>query len=407
MILILIAINIYLSWRYSRIDIEPDFAMYLLWGQTGAKYGKDFIDCKMPLVHLLLKGISVITKKNIVLTRAVFFFLTGLPSIVAYLITGNMAMSLAFLVLVHAGWLYSFHGNVGDIPAGLIFLALLIPNPWIFVTLLVIVTLYEPKLIVATAPMLLLRITSLWLPLTIAVALCLLAIAAIWYFKHDLFDWLVEGNWKITRRMQKYRKGAYSFMPFFTGTTFLYILPWLALAIWAKPDILYWLPALLFLALTFTGRVVRPNHLLPLVAWIAAAGIPLGYVIAMSSMDFISSGFYLGNIWGRFYQGLRDVIKDSHAIGNWLKDKEGTLWVNTLHTEIYLWSGKKPQYGMTEQIELDQLSWERRPAMLKNQRAHPSDWIVSQIGHGMEFNYKDYYVSAKSAYFTVWKRKEK
>ena len=405
MILILILLNAFVSWRYAIIDIEPDFAMYLLWGQTGAKYGKDFIDCKMPLVHLLLKGISVITKKNVAWTRAIFFFLTGLPSIIAYLITGNMGIALAFLVMIHSGWLLSFHGNVGDITAGLIFLALLIPNPWIFVILLVLATLYEPKMIIATAPMILIRITSVWLPLVVVVAVCLIAIASIWYYKHDLWNWLIEGNWKITRRMQKYRKGLYPFMPYFTASAFVYLLPWLLVAVWFKPDILFWLPALLFLILSFTGWVIRPNHLLPLVAWIAAAGIPPVYVYALSLTDFASSGFYLGNIWGRFYQGLRDAIKDSHAIGDFLKDKEGTLWVNCIHTEIYVWAGKKPQYGMTEQIELDKLSWERRPYMIKQQKAHPADWIVSQEGKGRPFNYKDYYVTARSAYFVVWRRK--
>ncbi len=403
--LLLVALNAYISSVYARIDVEPDFATFAMWGVTGARYGKDFVDCKTPLVHSWLALLGKLCKQRIVYMRLIHFLVTGAPATIYYALTKDFAGALAFLVMVHSGWLLAFHGNVGDLPAGMIFLALIVPGPWIKMGLLVLATLYDPKLIAATGLMTLFSITKLWLPAVVYSGVVLIALAFVWKYKHSLWELLVESSFTIPARMQKSRKGLYTWMPTYTGIGFIYLLPWVGAAVLSKPEILYWIPPLAFLLFQFTGRVVRQNHLIPLVAWVAASGIRPEFVYALAATDFISSGLYLPDIWKRFYTGLADLIKDAKAVGLWLADKPGTLWVNTMHTEIYLWAKKPPVHGMMEVIEVHAVAKERRRIMENKISKSPPDWIVVGNDINANFDYSDYAVVARSPYFVIYKRR--
>ena len=50
----LLTLNIYIAWRYSKMPVESDFGIFAMWGMTGAVYGRDFVDCKSPGVHIWL-----------------------------------------------------------------------------------------------------------------------------------------------------------------------------------------------------------------------------------------------------------------------------------------------------------------------------------------------------------------
>jgi hypothetical protein len=193
-------------------------------------------------------------------------------------------------------------------------------------------------------------------------------------------------------------------MPHYTANAFIYIGMWLVPAVLAKPDPLYWLPPLAFLILLFAGRVIRPNHLLPLIPWIATTGLNPAWVIALASVDTISAGFYLGDIWARFYPGLRDVIKEAREIGEWLKGKPGKLWLNSMYSEIYIWSGKAPQYGMTEQVEIASVAAERRQKMKSRIAKNPPLWVVEQPGYINRFDPEGYRPVARSVYFVIYKK---
>lgn len=400
---LLLGINLYFAWRYAPLDIDPDFALFNMAGQTGAWYGKDFVDCKSPLVHVWFWLLSRIWK-SVYGVRFLHYTLTGLPGIVYTAITGDAWGGLAFVILVHSGFLYAFHGNVGDIPAGLIFLALMVQNPWIASGLFILAVIYEPKLIVALLPWVAFR--GFWWQSGAYLLIGLVIIAAIWYYRHEWFEWLKEANLTIPKRMNVARKGLYPWMPHFTAEGFLYTGMWAAVAVVTKPDIIYWMPAILYVLFMFAGRVIRPNHLLPLIGWLAAAGLNPAYVIALSCVDTVSAGFYLGDIWGRFYPGLRDIIKETRNIGEWLKDKHGALWLNTMHSEIHIWSGKPPIYGMTEQIEIAQVAKERRRKMLPRFAKNPPDWVVHQPGHSTRFDPNGYRPVLKGNHFIVYKKDE-
>lgn len=403
-LVVLLVLDFYYALRFANLPVEPDFATFSTWGMLGAVYGRDYVDCKTPLVHGWLALLSQI-KKEIIFIRLAHFVVTGFPSFVYYLLTKDYAGAIAFMVLIHSGWLLAFHGNVGDIPAGLTFIALIVNNPWVFVGLLVLATLYEPKLIVATGVMVLTKITSVWLPLTVYIGLFSMGLAALYYWQHPTFDWIVESSFTIPKRMLSYRKGLYGFMPQFTSVALVFLLPWLLLAILSRPEPLYWLAPALFLGLQFTGKVIRPNHLLPLVAWIAASGIKPELVYALSATEFLSSGLYLGDIWRRFYPALADIVKDAKSVGEWLRDKPGVLWVNTMYTEIYLYARKKPIYGMMEVVEVNDVANERRKIMRSKINRQPPEWIVIGAA-GIEYDYKQYQVAAKSGFFQVLKRRQ-
>ena len=193
-------------------------------------------------------------------------------------------------------------------------------------------------------------------------------------------------------------------MPNFTSIPVMYVLPWLFAAVYAKPEILYWLPVLVFIAFQFLGKVVRPNHLLPLAAWIAAAGIRPEIALALATTDLLSSCLYLGNIWARYYSYLNSITKDAKEVGEWLKGRPGTLWVNSMWAQIYLYADKKPAYGMMEIIEVNDVATERREIMNKNISSNPPDWIVTDETARVGYDYRNYRNVAKVSDFIVYKR---
>jgi hypothetical protein len=404
LLLPLLILNLYYAWRFAGLDIDPDFALFNMAGQTGAWYGKDFVDCKSPAVHIWFWLLSRITP-SVYGVRFLHFFITGIPGLVYTYLTGNLWGGLAFIVLVHSGFLLTFHGNVGDIPAGLILLALTLQNPWVAFGAFVLAVIYEPKLIVALIAWGLSG--GFWWQSMAYGITGLVGLGLLWYLKHDWFEWLVEANLTIPKRMNENRKDAYPFLPSFTSVAILYVGMWIAFAVVDKPSVVYWIPPLLFLIISVMGKVIRPNHLIPLIPWVAASGLNPAAVIALASVDTVSAGFYLGDIWMRFYPGLRDVIKEAKEIGLWLKGKPGTLWVNSMYSEIYIWSGKPPVYGMTEQIEIAQVATERRKKMIYRFSKNPPKYVVVHLEHNnmpVKFDFKGYHPVARSVFFAIYRK---
>ena len=403
LLLPLFALNLFYAWRYAGIDIDPDFALFNMAGQTGAWYGRDFADCKSPLVHIWFWLLSKIWP-SVYGVRFLHFTITGIPGMIYTGLTGDMWGGLAFIVLVHSGFLMAFHGNVGDIPAGLILLALTIKNPWVAFGAFVLAVLYEPKLIVALIAWW--ASGGFWWQSVVFGLIGVAGLGLIWYFKHEWFEWLIEANITIPKRMNKSRKGLYSWMPPFTAGCMVYLGMWVVHAGNVRPDIVYWLPAILFLLLMFVGKVIRPNHLIPLIPWVAAAGLEPGYVVALLGVEMLGGGFYHGDIWARFYPGLRDVIKEAKEIGLWLKEKPGTLWANTMYSEIYIWSKKPPVYAMTEQIEIAQVATERREIMKYKFAKNPPTWVVIHKAHpvSIRFDPNGYHPVAQSIFFAIYRK---
>lgn len=375
----ILLISAFLAWRYSKTSVDPDWSYFNLWGFTGSVYGRDFADCKTPLVHLWYLGLSKLVGRNIARVRFANHFLVGSVGVLLYVLTGNFWGAVAYTVLVNSGWLLAYHGNVGQIPAALIAVALTVDTlPASLLWLLAV--LYEPKL----APSFLVFVVLSGSYFALAV-LAFMVFFAYYHKDREPLKGIWESSVTIPLRMNKNRKGDFYklFMPWFTSTSVLYLLPWLAFAIQAKPDVWYWLPALVYVVLIASGKVVRQNHFIPIIPFVAMSGLP--FVPLLVVIDLVSNGFYLGNIWARHYPALDEINDTAEKIGAWFQGKPGTLYVNDIHSGVYIHTRKPVLYGFAEQIEIRETAHERRKVMIEGWKQNPPDWVVNGRFPGMSF----------------------
>jgi len=398
MIFLIFALSLWYAWRYSRTEIDPDWAMFNLEGFTGARYGKDFIDCKSPLIHYWYRGIAKMVGKDVKRVKFAHHFLISIPG---FIIGGWQG--LAFVALVNSGWLYAFHGNVGQQAVGLIMLSLFAQQEWISTALLFAAVAFEPKLVsVLVIPLL----HGWYLPFTLLSLTGISIALLIRFYAPQYWGWLWEANIVVPKRMTEMRRKLlkngvdYINIP---SQGMLFILPWLWFAIVNRPDVLYWLPLFLYMLLMIVGIAVRSNHFIPLAAWIALA-LPQTAIYGLLATEILSGMFYLPDIWRRYYPRLANINQDAKAVGEWLRDKPGRLWVNGLHTGIYIYSGKPPFGGMTEQIEIRENVHERREAWRNAFKASPPEWVVVGFEPGWNFEPIGYNLVAKTMHSNIYRR---
>lgn len=395
MILLFFFLNAYIAYRYANIVADPDWAMFNMFAFTKSVYGRDFVDCKPPGIHIWYWLLAMLVGKNVKRVRFANHFLIGMVGFAVYLLTGNALYGLAFSVLVNSGWLLAFHGNVGQVPAALLVLSAASPNPWFASCVAVASVGVNAKLLPVV---IVLAITQNWgLPLVVWVAVGVTAALVLYLFKRQWFDWIWEGSFVIPKRMGEGRRKANYYPPhmYFTAYGYLYILPWVIAAVFARPDVLYWLPVVVYMVFVALGKVIRPNHLLPIIPWIAMSGIDAQWILALMSVDYISAGLYVGNLWDRFYPGLLPYMKEARRIGLWLKNKPGTVWVNGFSAETYIYAEKPVPYGMTEHKELNGYTG-RRNDMTKRLVKDPPDWIVVTDSPGVDFKTRGYVTAYQS-----------
>jgi len=394
----LLSLAVYYAWRYSKTSIDPDWSIFNLPAFTGAWYGRDFVDCKSPLIYFWYYGIAKIVGVNIKRIRFAHHILISIPGI----IVGGWA-GLAFIVLINSGWLFAFHGNVGQQPAGMLLLALSWHDPWLSTALVFLAIAFEPKLIVS---LLIPILSGWWMPLIVGTAISLGIAGAIWKFYPTIWGWLVEANLVITKRMASLRWKAiknnheYSYA-YMSGA--LYCLPWMILAIYTNPSWQYWLPAFAYLVLIVIGGVIYPNHLLILSPWIALA-LPWQGVAALLITDWTTSLAYTGNIWKKFYPSLESGNAEAQIVGEYLKGKKGTLWANTLHTGVLIHACKPPFGGIAEQIEIRENAPERRKLFKEAWNKKPPDWVTVGPGELFHFNSNGYYLYYETGKSKIYRR---
>jgi len=367
----LLSLVAWTAYNYSKQPPDPDWAYFHLTGFTGSKWGKDFEDIKSPLVHWIN---VVFTKvgKTIPRVRFLEYFFYGSVGCVYFLATGNFAPALLYTVLVNTPWLWAFTGNVSQFPAAMIMIGFafppLAPLFW------GLVVMYEPKMIL---PYIVLAVISGWWVATAIWAIIALALVLYLYkFQKEYWGWCVEAFYRMPMDIDKKRKGLYeTWVTWWMANAMLYISPIFALAVWYKPDILFWLPVIAYLLFIARGRVVRPHHVIQIIPWIAVAGIPLPLVLLYVACDFFASGFYLGDWWQRHYLTLRDAVYETMAAGKWLKDKPGSIYVFGMHSEVYVWAEKPVPYNCAMQIEVRESS-KRMRAFKRMYMDNPPNWVV-------------------------------
>lgn len=399
---LLLLAALYYAWTYSRAEVDPDWSMFNLWAFTGARYGRDFVDCKMPGIHLWYRTIAVFVGKDIRRVRFTHHLLISLPGV----IQGGWP-GLIYIVLVNSGWMLAFHGNVGAPAAAALFIAMWIDVPVVYAAVSITAIGFEPKMAVPLAVM---SIFGGWFGYFLgAAAFCALAALLIRLFSKDIWGWLVEANITIPKRMTEMRNellksGKLMRFPYYTAQSLTYVAPWLSAAVISNPDWRYWAPLIVYFAIITLGIVVRPNHFIVIAPWLAWSGMPLLYAAALIAADWISAGFYIGDIWERFYRGLRDENIAARKVGEYLRNKPGLVWVNTYHSAINIYSGSPPLYGLAEQVEIAQNARERRQVWREKFKAHPPDWVVTGPMPGVAFNTSGYYPVEQIGSYKVYRK---
>jgi len=360
--------------------VDPDWAYFNLWGITGSVYGRDFVDCKTPGIHLWYLLLSKLVGKNIARIKFANHFLIGSVGAIVYLLTGDIWAGLAYTVLVNSEVLLSFHGNVGQLSAafGTLAIAWKLPQLWLLALFV------EPKLIFSV----LFTDGRIWFAYAAIAGL----IIYILFRKKEWFGYLWESSVIIPARIGKNRTGEFYKMwfPWFTASGLTYIVPWSCFAVLARPDLLYWLPAIVYVIFIFFGKAVRQNHFLPLIPWIVLSGMSPVNIGILIAVDFISSGFHFGNTWARNYQILDEINEEAEAIGNLLRINPGTLYVNGIHSGIYIYARKPVSLGFAEQIEIREVAIERRKIMVQHWKENPPDWVVIGESPGVDFQPRGY-----------------
>ena len=255
---------------------------------------------------------------------------------------------------------------------------------------------FEPKYLLSAIALVLLKGWA-WLAWSVGLGAPIL-IAVFIFRNHDWIKWTWEGTYTAAKRMGdlrvKYRW--YDWVPWFTADSFLYALPWLFVSAYFNPDWKFWLPAVLYGLMMGWSKAIRQNHLLPFAPWIALAGMPPLAVLALVMWDLVPAGFYIGDIWKRHYQALKDNNTNAREIGEWLRDQEGTLWVNDFHPAVYIYARKKFNYHLLEHLELNAASPERRELMKQEWESNPPTLVVEGPKKGVSFMAQGYHLIAKS-----------
>lgn len=401
----LAAYSIYKAWQYSKLDVDPDWSMFNLAAFAGSWYGRDFVDCKSPSIHIwywLIAKIVGVQIRKVVFTHHLIIGCFG--SLLIYAVSGNFWIALVYLVLVTSGFLLTFHGNVGQQPALFITLALVVDNPWIAMLLWWAALAFEPKLVLAYLVWLIGRFDQ-------AIATVIVGgfgfLSVVMLYNNIVMRWLIEANLTIPGRMRKARVTIWKAVidSVLIGQGLVYILPWVYFAVFAQPDWLYWLQPAMYIGLIYYGIAVRPNHLIPLIPWIAASGIQPIPTLCLAVIDFVASYGFLGNIWGRFYNALGPMNYEARKVGEWLRHKDGTVYVNDLHSGVYVWARKPVQYGLAAQIEIREVAKERVENMLQLWKDKPADWVVVGPFKFFEFAPKGYDLAAQTGNYKVYKRR--
>lgn len=413
LIALLIVMTVYIAWQYSKTAADPDWAMFNLAAFTGSWYGRDWADCKTPAIHIWYWILAKISKTSVPVVKFMNHLVIGLVGPAIYAVTGEFIPALIYTVMINSGWLWAFHGNVSQLPAALLFIALATDaGPGAMSSLLILTVMVEPKLLPTAIAMLIINqvpaLTAIGV-LGIIGATCLIIVGFISIKANitvgQLLAWIWEGSVTIPIRMSKNRKGLYTWMPWWTAKAMLYILPLIMLAVWNKPSLAYWIPPITYFLVILTGQVIRQNHLLPLVPWIACSGIPLEFAIGMTLVDWTSAGFYLGDIWTRFYRVFGDHIKAAKATGEYLKNITGSIWVNGMHSEIYIYSRKPVPYGLAEQIEIREVAHERRKLMKERWNKNPADIVVQTESANVTFTSAGYDIIGNNGYNKIWRKR--
>lgn len=393
-IAILLALNIWVSYRYAFQPLGPDEGIWMLSGWTGAKYGRDYVDCKPPGIHTWFWLLAKLTRRNVWAAKFIHHLVVGLLIVAAYLLSGSLGTGLLATALLQSGWLRAYQSWMDQISGALLLLAVLTP-PGLSVALIAMACLFNVKSAVPGAVWVVLN--GYWLELAVALGVGA-AIAGPWYMlARQSFEDVWLSSIDVPARMNKWRASITGLQ--FSQESFLLIIPAVLLCLATNQDYRLWATALSYVVFNAWGRVWRPNHWLPLVL-IAALEPPPFFAMVILLAEWVSARFYLGNVWATTYPAIALQLLEARKIGENLAKKDGKIWVNSFHTQIYVYAQKKPEWNCVEQLEIRDVMPERGKLRDETLRKNPPALIVMGPGQ-IEGEPKGYQTLVKFGNFAV------
>lgn len=369
-IAILLALNIWIAYRYAFQPLGPDEGIWMLSGWTGARYGRDYVDCKPPGIHVWFWLLAKLTRKSVWASKFLHHITIGLLIVAAYALSGSLGTALLATALLQSGWLRAYQSWMDQVSGALLLLSVLSPPAWAL-ALIGLACLFNVKSAVPGAVWI--ALNGYWLTLGVGLAIASV-VAAAWYFvqPQSFRDvWLSAVD--VPSRMNKWRAGIVKLQ--FSHEAFLIVVPAVVLCFASNHNYKLWATALSYVLFNSWGRVWRANHWLPLSLIVAASPPPL-YALVVLLAEWVSVRFYFGNIWAVTYPQIAMQLLEARLIGEKLGAENGALWVNSFHTQIYVYAKKKPEWSCVEQLEIRDVMPERGKMRDEKLRRQPPTWIV-------------------------------
>ena len=367
------------AWRLSKVRPEPDWADLNLWGFTGAMPYRDHAAIKPPGTYIWNRLIVALVGRSIERVKFTNLFLINLGALVA-LYAWGLPAGLTYLILMNAIHFSSFAGSA-EAPATLfLVISLASPNPWVKVIAFSIACFFQHKLF----PMGIILYPYVGQTL-IVLSLWMVGFAGFWKWKPEIARAVLKSMTVESNRM---RKGRIPLLQWFkqqylgndnhyqgVGIAIL----WGGLAVHNRPDILFWLPCILYSAFCLTGKVWRPYNWLPLVPWIAMAipnALPLLLLISVAQLAW--DCFYARDIYLLAYSGLFNEVRWAEQIGNMMKGKK--IWVNGWCHDIYIRAECFPRYGIELPDTVGDTFKEWKVERNKRLLEDPPDYVIVGMG---------------------------
>lgn len=401
-LILVLVINFYIAWRYAPQNIGPDEGHYAAWGMLDAKPFVDYMDIKPPGIHLWMKFLAIITGKNLAAMKFLHHATIGLIMALVYQFTGSMGAALMGTAIAQSAWLFAYQSWSDALGGALLLLGFVAP-PWVAVCAFGLALLMNYKL--GPSALIYMVLTGMWFQIGAAAVLALLVLGGLYLFARPTIKAVYYGSVTAAGRVQKARTWQGLEFVRWTGqhgVALLLVIPAMVVLFYygTLPVIV---PIIVYLLLNGWGKVFRPCHWLPLSA--IAAVLPPSEVGALFLLVDLASTRFLTvpDIWAVTYGGIASELTAARELGRIVQKELGTdkkLWVNTFHTELYIYTGMKPHYGF-ESLEIYGTCPEYEETFRRKMRVERPD-IVIDGPMAKKWNPEGYALQLHVGPFRVW-----
>lgn len=372
-IVIIMALNAWIAFRYAFQPLGPDEGIWMLSGWTGARYGRDYVDCKPPGIHIWFWLLAKLTKRNIWAAKFLHHLTVGVLIVISYLLSGSFGTALMATAILQSGWLRAYQSWQDQVSGVLLLLVVLSPPYWA-AALVALACFFNVKAVIGGIYLLL---AGYWIPSIVVASVAGAIVGLLYIIRSNVVSDVWISSIDVPRRMATFRKQYFPFQIAFGPM--LLIVPFILVSLYTSMDYRVWATVMAYCVLNAWGRVWRSNHWLPLGLLAALMPSPEVAFVVLAA-EWVSCRFYMGNVWSITYPEITQQLLEARMVGERMREEQGSVWCNTFHTQIYVYSQKKPVWNQVEQLEIADVTPERGRDRDMLLRKSPPKWII--IGPG-------------------------